>query len=431
MKHWVRSERGNILIMMALAFAVMAGFGILTIDIGRILVTRTQLQNAADAGALAGASLFCNGPAPTDADVQNEVRLVGGANMALENNAVEVDIPNSQITIDRSAEANDVTVQTMSDTRQYLLGLFNIFSQAPIGGDGVPEAQTEAGVTATATARCGGVCSVQCVKPWTIPDRYDDVTGIPGYMGGGPRNNQRPDWRNNNNLDMEPFTDANGNYLYDFGESFTDGNGDGVFNQEAYHPSLTGYGPDPVPGNFLSPNGDIGLELVLHFDNGGQATTVPGQYQSIRLPPINKGTPVPGGDEYRDNIRDCNQSSIEKGDWLEVETGGMVGPTNQGMSDLIAQDPDATWDASTQSVANSNFAVSPRIVLIPIYEPRIHMKSGHQQPLQVVKVAAFFMERMTGPAEVRGKFLKVRSTGGACPPGQTSGFFVYNLSLVQ
>jgi hypothetical protein len=431
MKHWVRSERGNILIMMALAFAVMAGFGILTIDIGRILVTRTQLQNAADAGALAGASLFCNGPEPTDADIQNEVRLVGGANMALEDNAVEVDIPNSQITIERSAEANDVTVQTMSDTRQYLLGLFNIFSQAPDGGDTVPDAQTEAGVTAIATARCGGVCSVQCVKPWAIPDRHDNITGIPGYMGGGPRNNPRPDWRGNDKLDMEVFTDSNNNHLYDIGESFVDGNGDGVFNQEAYHPSLTGYGPDPVPGNWLSPDGDIGLELVLHMDNGSSQTIVPGQYQSIQLPPINKGDPISGADEYRENIRTCNQSSIEQGDWLRTETGGMVGPTNQGMADLIAQDPDATWDESTQSVQNSNFAVSPRIVLIPIYDPRIEMEPGHQNDLQVVKVAAFFMERMTGPAEVRGKFLKVRGTGGTCPPGQSSGFFVYSLSLVQ
>jgi hypothetical protein len=275
------------------------------------------------------------------------------------------------------------------------------------------------------------VCSVSCVKPWTIPDRHDNITGIPGYMGEPAGHRRRPDWRGNDKLDHETFTDTNENGLFDVGEPYVDDNGDGEYNEEAYHPSLTGYGPDPVPGNYLSPDGDLGLELVLHFDNGGASTTVPGQYQSIQLPPVNKGDPIPGGAEYERNIRNCNPVAIEKGDWLRMETGGMVGPTNQGMRDLIAQDPDAYWDNTTQSVQDSNFPVSPRIVLIPIYDPRIEMASGHQQDLQVVKVAAFFMEQMTGPAEVRGRFLKVRQPGGACPPGESQGFFVYSLSLIR
>ena len=58
-------------------------FGILTIDIGRMLVTKTQLQNAADAGALAGASVFCENFTATDAEVQSVVRIVGGNHRAL------------------------------------------------------------------------------------------------------------------------------------------------------------------------------------------------------------------------------------------------------------------------------------------------------------------------------------------------------------
>lgn len=427
MRNWVRNDKGNVLIMVALSFAVMAGFGILTIDIGRMLVTRTQLQNAADAGALAGASLFCEQTNPTDADVQSEVRAIGGANMALETNAVNVDIPNEQITIDRSAGANDVTVVTRSDTRQYLLGLFNLF-QAANPDSIVPDAQTASAVAATATARCGGTCSVSCVKPWSIPDRWDDVTGIPGYMGGPGK--KKVDWRNNNHWNHETFTDANDNGIYDVGESYVDDNTNGRYDEEAYHPSLTGYGPDPVPGNFLSPSGDLGLELVLHAGTPADAPE-PGQYWSVDLPPVNKGTPVPGGDEYRENIARCNPASIEKGDWLQTEPGLMVGPTNQGMRDLIAQDPDAEWDDATQSVINSAFAVSPRIVLIPIHDPRIPINNGRTDLLQVTKVAAFFMERMTGPAEVRGRFLKVRAPGAPCVDGQTSGFFTYNLSLIH
>ena len=41
------------------------------------------------------------------------------------------------------------------------------------------------------------------------------------------------------------------------------------------------------------------------------------------------------------------------------------------------------------------------------------------------------MERMTGPAEVRGRFIKVRQPGAPCVDGQASGFFTYNLSLIH
>lgn len=429
MRGWVRSDKGNILIMMAGAMAVLAGFGILTIDIGRMLVTRSQLQNAADAGALAGASLFCSGT-PTDAEVQDEVRLVGGANKALEAAATEVDIPNTQITIDRGENANDVSVRTESNTRQFLTGLFTLFQAAD--PDVSLNPSREAAVAAEATARCGGVCSVSCVKPWSIPDRWDDVTGVPGYMGDGP--GRRPtDWRNDDHWNHEEFIDLNGNRLWDPGEVYVDLNLNARYDEEAYHPALTGYGPDPVPGNYLSPNGDIGLELVLHPYQGGAATPEPGQYWSVDLPPVNKvpdGNPPTGGDEYRENIAECNPTAIERGDWLQVKPGGMVGPTNQGMRDLIAQDPNAYWDDSTQSVQNSNFGVSPRIVLIPLHDPRIPIVPG-RTTIQVTKVAAFFMEQMVGSAEVRGRFLKVRAAGSTCPDGQTSGFFVFNLSLIR
>lgn len=270
---------------------------------------------------------------------------------------------------------------------------------------------------------CVDLCSASCIKPWSIPDRWDDVTGIPGYMGGG---GTRPDWRYNQHWDHEMFTDANGNGLYDGGESYIDGNANGRYDEEAYHPSLTGYGPKPVPGNYLSPDGDVGLELVLHPGSLWD-TPVPGQYQTIDLPPINKGAPIPGADEYRRNMAYCNPALVEPGDWLQIESGSMVGPTNQGMRELIAQDPNAYWDNTTQSVQDSSFPLSPRVVFFAVYDPRLP-GNGTGNPLQVVKVVAFFMERMTGTAEVQGRFLRAFAPGvtlGApCTPGQVGGFIV-------
>jgi hypothetical protein len=99
------------------------------------------------------------------------------------------------------------------------------------------------------------------------------------------------------------------------------------------------------------------------------------------------------------------------------------------MRDLMAKDPDAYWEPSTQSVQGSDFPVSPRIVLIPLSDPRYKIKNGQTQ-LRVTKVAAFFMERMQGK-EVVGRFLKVRGPGDPCPAGVAAGSFVKNLSLTQ
>jgi hypothetical protein len=420
MRHFVKKEQGNALILGALSFAVLTAFGVLTIDIGRILVTKTQLQNAADAGALAGASVFCEHADATDAEVQSQVRLVGGNHLALAmDKAEKVDIPNSQIFITRDADAgrNEVEVQTKSTTKQYFL---NLMSGQGWGGPG----GNSDDVHAVAAAACGATCGVTCVKPWSIPDRWDDQTPIAGYTGGIVNGKKSPNWRGNDHWD--------GNGLYDPGDGYTDGNGDGQYNSEAYNQQLTGYIPDPYPGNFLSPNGDLGLELTLKASNSTKPA--PGQYFPIDLPPINRGTPVPGGDQYRDNIATCNAAEVWPGDWLRLETGNMVGPTNQGMRDLIAQDPDAYWDDITQSVQGSKFQISPRIVLVPIHDPRIPIDNGHTQPIQVTKVAAFFMEQMDGNAEVRGRFLKVRNPGTPCVAGGGgSGVtsFTYNLSLIR
>ena len=433
MRQFVNKEQGNALIMGALSFAVLTAFGVLTIDIGRILVTKTQLQNAADAGALAGASVFCENANATDDEVQSRVRLVGQAHVSLAMDKPEtVDIPNSQITITRDLanSSNEVEVRTQSLTRQYFLNLMKGQGWGGAGG-------TSDMVHAVAAARCGATCGVTCVKPWSIPDRWDDQTPIFGYTGGVTINGTKLDnWRNNNKWDGEKLTnDVNGNGIYDPGDSYDDLNGNGQYDSEAYNQVLTGYIPDPYPGNFLSPGGDLGLELTL---KSGSPSAVqppaPGEYWPVDLPPLNRGTPITGGDEYRDNIAACNAAQVYPGDWLQTETGMMAGPTNQGMRDLIAQDPDAYWDPITQSVQNSKFQISPRIVLIPIHDPRIWTQSGNAK-VQVTKVAAFFMEQMEGTGDVRGRFLKVRNPGEPCVAGGGGGggavSFTYSLSLIR
>jgi hypothetical protein len=56
----LQNQSGATVVMVGLLLVVLAGFTALAIDIGYLLMVRNQLQNAADAGALAGASVLYN-----------------------------------------------------------------------------------------------------------------------------------------------------------------------------------------------------------------------------------------------------------------------------------------------------------------------------------------------------------------------------------
>jgi uncharacterized membrane protein len=51
-------NRGQVLVLVALALFVILGMAALAVDVGFMFCTRNELQRSADAGALAGASAF-------------------------------------------------------------------------------------------------------------------------------------------------------------------------------------------------------------------------------------------------------------------------------------------------------------------------------------------------------------------------------------
>ena len=52
-------RRGGIVVLVAVSLVVIFGFAVLAIDLGRLYLTRAELQRAADSAALAGASAYC------------------------------------------------------------------------------------------------------------------------------------------------------------------------------------------------------------------------------------------------------------------------------------------------------------------------------------------------------------------------------------
>ncbi len=54
----IKESRGQVMVMWALSLPVLFAAGGLAVDVGHLAVSRNVLQNAADAGAFAGATVL-------------------------------------------------------------------------------------------------------------------------------------------------------------------------------------------------------------------------------------------------------------------------------------------------------------------------------------------------------------------------------------
>jgi uncharacterized membrane protein len=53
-----RNQNGGVIVLVAVSMFFLLGFAALAIDVGHLVVARNELQNAADAGAIAGAQVL-------------------------------------------------------------------------------------------------------------------------------------------------------------------------------------------------------------------------------------------------------------------------------------------------------------------------------------------------------------------------------------
>ncbi len=138
-----------------------------------------------------------------------------------------------------------------------------------------------------------------------------------------------------------------------------------------------------------------GAPVVIKSGSLGAPSTEPSFFYPVDYPPLNRGNPETGGDVYRENIIYGCDGFVSIGDIIQVEPGNMIGPTKQGLQDLIAMDPYAYWDGD--HVANSQYpgASSPRIVKIPLYDPNLPPDSG-RNTIEVIGLASFFVVGLQG-----------------------------------
>jgi hypothetical protein len=338
-------DRGMTLIFVGLSMLAFMSATMLALDVGNLMVARTQAQSSADSGALAGATALIfddfNDRSATGPAVRNAI----AASTSSQNRVVNVNV--SVIPADVTFPAIDKVRVTVNRTSARGNPVAT-FLGPMIGINTV-------NVGAVATAQASPANAETCVKPFMIPDRW--------------RENQNPPW--------DPSSST-----FDI----VDNKGKPLANPDVYvpadQPGYTGY----------DMYRDRGVELMIRAGTGNNIS--PSMYYSWKMP---GGT---GGNFYRDNISGCNTAIMHWGDLMIQEPGNMVGPTDQGIDDLIAKDPNAYWDTSCNCVKGSAYGgSSPRISPIPLYDPMYYAtgkQNGRTADFKMANWIGFFIERRVG-----------------------------------
>ena len=362
-------QRGMSLVFVGVGFMAFLAATTLAIDVGMFATARSQAQNSADAGALAGAvALYFDdyddrstaGPAKQNGMVASRANQVIGADVNVQ--PADVTFPIGPTGLNNRVKVRVFRNDERGNPIGTLMGRFF----------GV----TDVDIMAEATAEASPANAMTCVKPFTIPDKWVE--------------NQTPPWDPDDTFETH---DIHGNPLE---------------NPDLYipadQPGYTGY----------SARRDKGTELMIRAGTGNDI--MPSFYFSYAI-----GGET-GGSEYEWNIANCNTTMMGWGDLLLMEPGNMVGPTVDGVENLIAQDPDAYWD-TTHNKPVSTKSPSPRVVAIPLYDPNYYETgklNGRTADLKVANYLGFFITGKSGN-NVYGRITPisglVKGNGGPAPTG--------------
>jgi hypothetical protein len=361
----LRDERGMTLVMVATGMIAFLSATMLAVDVGMMMVARTESQSAADAGALAGAVALAFDDAEnrtsTGPAVRNAIAAATAGDNSVMNAAASV-IP-EDVTFPTATQIR-VRVQR-SGVRGNPVSTFI----APMFGIDTVD------VGAVATAEASPANAMTCVKPFTIPDKWIEV--------------QTPPWDPDDTFDM------------------VDKKGKPLANPDIYIPPGPGY-------TGYSAVADRGALITL---KAGTGTNIAPSFYF----PYSIGN-VSGASEYSWNIGNCNTTLLKFPEFLQAEPGNMVGPTRQGLDELVDRDPSAYWDTFNNKVVSSMHP-SPRVVAIPVFDP-VHYETGKQNgrnaDLKAVNYMGFFIEEMQG-GNVLGRITPVSGiltgNGGPAPTG--------------
>lgn len=346
------------LVQVAIMTLVLMAMATFVVDNGILWVARHQAQNAADGGALAGAVArafddsasppVAGGPADTAArTVAGMTEIWNAAGTFL----VGFDCPPGitgggcvQVDVFRNGANGSATLP---------LVFGNLFPSLSHG------------VQATASAQAIAANAANCVKPWVVADKWDEVPGP---------------WTQSSAFN--PPTDT---YIAPYGTSGT------------------GFARMDDEGNLI----DYGKQLALKFGNPAppnqSLVLSSGWATAVDLPNADNGN------DYTNNITGCTSVTVTialqnaqclapdpANGCIDVLSGGRNGAVNgnHGLPDLMALDSSAHWDTTLNRVVSTQ-SPSRRIVPIALFDPALYVASGANGTNGVVKVVnlmGFFVE---------------------------------------
>ncbi len=460
-----RNERGASITIVAVSLFAMLGMAALAVDMGMLLKVRSDAQRVADAAALAGAAEFLKGsPSDWKEEAAQLALDYAGANYV---GWYGVDTLNS-IVMDsgtrRIINSPEAYVQSIPDSQKVRVfvrrAATGTWFGKLLGRDLVP-------ISAKAAAQTVDAGSGKCVKPFAVPDIWEDADNdtdpgnpnndlpdIAGQQGGGAKGEE---WE---------FETAAG----DVYSRFKDPN-----NSDSTQ--WTGYGSSwrNKPNNWYADDqtyqkrwwNDWGRPMSIKMSNPQDAPS-PGFFYPWTMPydSSNPGaycnglgecqSPGNGANWYKWNIANCNPVPVA----IEVDfaqdtgylnkPGNMIGPTNQGIQDLMDEDPNACWQEFADTVTghagftsgrvglkdaggNCNqeyvgWENSARVMIVPLFDPN-QISSG-RTTLKFNNLALIFLEGQTNAhATVYGRFMYFTKSTGPLSP--YSGPLIKKLQLVE
>lgn len=349
-----RDERGISTIFVGVGVLAFMAATMLTVDIGMVATARSQAQNAADAGALAGAVALAfdnfTDRSPSSPTVLNSLAAAEGNTVM----RAPVSITTGDVTfpVGPNGQSNRVRVAVFRTSERgnpvpTLIG--SIFGIQTVN------------VSATATAEAAPANAMTCVKPFMIPDKWTENSDEKGNLDGP--------WTTGSTFDT------------------VDKRGDPLPKPDVY---VDANDVDNYTGYTVK--NDVGLPLTLRAGTGDNIN--PSFYYSWKMPGDT------GGDFYRENIANCNQSVMRFEDLIIQEPGDKTGPTIQGIEDLIAKDPNARWDLSCNCLKDSAYGGnSPRVFPIPLYNPKYYAdgkSNGRVADFKIANFLGFFADHVDG-----------------------------------
>lgn len=276
------NRRGAIVVMVALMMVVLMAICAIAIDFSRLWSLRNELQTSADAGAHAGAIQLI-APRIT-ADASDSAYAYAHRNHAMQD-TVSVDSltlgrwdPSSGTFTAGGTPTDAISVVVSRQSTGLIMTLL-----------GVPAPRIKARAIGWADAP---VATTGCIKPWAIP-MVDLMAAINTHRGiaNTLANLTRPFDQDSDMVALQQMTDAERTFSLKIGsgqlaDTISTGN---------------------LPGNYQA------VQLPKLWDADTQTYPTPG--------------PVPGANEYRDNISGHTCYGLSVGDSLTTQPGNMTQPT--------------------------------------------------------------------------------------------------------